>query len=325
MPRIRRTPNGPMKVCTGCRADKPTSEYYAKGIQRGQQRIMAKCKDCFRKQANKSKRPSRNVNEIYIDPLGRQRGGYFHPELNCLVKNCRDCKKPTPLDQLQIKGITPSGKPHRVARCPQCAESRNKQYRVNYRAEHQDYFREYNQQYQKEHAEELKARKREYLSREQVKEHHKNWKRQDRLKNREKIQARMQKWLEKHPGYTKERNKLYREMKGDTLREYDRQRSKDPKRKDQLRDHKARRRAQKLGSRIGRIRWDHIIQRDNATCYLCEKKLSKKEITFDHVIPLTRGGPHTEDNLKVACRSCNSRKHNKLLEELDWYPPIDIR
>lgn len=58
-----------------------------------------------------------------------------------------------------------------------------------------------------------------------------------------------------------------------------------------------------------------IITRDNSTCYLCGQKLEPDEITFDHVIPFELGGNHTAENLKVACRPCNSAKCNKSLEE----------
>lgn len=33
---------------------------------------------------------------------------------------------------------------------------------------------------------------------------------------------------------------------------------------------------------------------------------------FDHVVPLSRGGPHAADNLTVACRRCNRSKGAKV-------------
>lgn len=35
------------------------------------------------------------------------------------------------------------------------------------------------------------------------------------------------------------------------------------------------------------------------------------DLTIDHIWPLSRGGPDTEDNLRVLCRSCNSSKGAK--------------
>lgn len=60
-----------------------------------------------------------------------------------------------------------------------------------------------------------------------------------------------------------------------------------------------------------------IIARDGSSCYLCHRELTAFEITLDHVIPLARGGFHTVDNLRVACRRCNRKKSNYLLSELD--------
>lgn len=41
--------------------------------------------------------------------------------------------------------------------------------------------------------------------------------------------------------------------------------------------------------------------------------------TLEHVMPLSRGGSHTFDNTALACHSCNTRKHNKTVEEFMKY------
>lgn len=50
----------------------------------------------------------------------------------------------------------------------------------------------------------------------------------------------------------------------------------------------------------------------------CEYCGSTDEITIEHRIPLIKGGSHTLDNLTSACKSCNSSKQDKTLEE--WCP-----
>jgi 5-methylcytosine-specific restriction endonuclease McrA len=60
-----------------------------------------------------------------------------------------------------------------------------------------------------------------------------------------------------------------------------------------------------------------VYDRDDGKCYMCGKELPFNGFDLEHVIPLARGGNHTYDNVKVACRSCNARKHTKLLKELD--------
>lgn len=55
-----------------------------------------------------------------------------------------------------------------------------------------------------------------------------------------------------------------------------------------------------------------IYKRDGHKCQYCG---STKELTIDHIIPRSRGGQDTWENLVVACMPCNTRKSDKLLEE----------
>lgn len=61
-----------------------------------------------------------------------------------------------------------------------------------------------------------------------------------------------------------------------------------------------------------RFTLDEIFKRDGGWCYLCEQDVDRKDATMDHVIPVTKGGPHTRANVKLAHRSCNTRKGNRL-------------
>lgn len=56
-----------------------------------------------------------------------------------------------------------------------------------------------------------------------------------------------------------------------------------------------------------------IFIRDDYTCQYCG--LRSNDLTLDHIIPRSRGGPHTWDNLVSACRTCNHRKGGKSLQE----------
>ncbi len=73
----------------------------------------------------------------------------------------------------------------------------------------------------------------------------------------------------------------------------------------------------KRASTIEKVDFASILERDGLFCYICEQAiLPDQAIDFDHVIPLSRGGVHTESNLKPTHHLCNRRKFNKLLEEL---------
>lgn len=61
--------------------------------------------------------------------------------------------------------------------------------------------------------------------------------------------------------------------------------------------------------RVNRLR---IYKRDNYTCTYCG---SKKNLTIDHIIPKSKGGKNTWDNLVTCCSSCNIHKGNRTPEQ----------
>jgi 5-methylcytosine-specific restriction endonuclease McrA len=56
-----------------------------------------------------------------------------------------------------------------------------------------------------------------------------------------------------------------------------------------------------------------IFIRDEHTCQYCGSRTN--DLTIDHVVPRSRGGGHSWDNLVSACRSCNHRKGGKTVQE----------
>ena len=46
----------------------------------------------------------------------------------------------------------------------------------------------------------------------------------------------------------------------------------------------------------------------NTACHYCGRILVLNNSTFDHIIPISKGGPSTVDNIQVICRPCNHMK-----------------
>lgn len=61
----------------------------------------------------------------------------------------------------------------------------------------------------------------------------------------------------------------------------------------------------------------NILTRDHHCCQYCGRKGGPGELTLDHVIPRSRGGASSWENLVAACRRCNNRKGDRLPEEAD--------
>ncbi len=66
------------------------------------------------------------------------------------------------------------------------------------------------------------------------------------------------------------------------------------------------------GIKFSRI---NVAMRDDFRCQYCSVTLPLRKLTFDHVIPRSRGGKTVWDNVVMACRGCNGRKGNKTPNE----------
>lgn len=95
--------------------------------------------------------------------------------------------------------------------------------------------------------------------------------------------------------------------------------------KDRKRRHKIRE-----NGRVENIRLGQLIARDNNVCYLCNEDCDRDDYvttseghfiagetypSIDHVVPISKGGTHTWDNVRLACFSCNAIKSDNLIKE----------
>jgi 5-methylcytosine-specific restriction endonuclease McrA len=58
-----------------------------------------------------------------------------------------------------------------------------------------------------------------------------------------------------------------------------------------------------------------VALRDNFTCQYCGTAPGRSLLTLDHIIPRSRGGVTSWENVVTACRPCNMRKGNRTPEE----------
>ncbi|MDB5381301.1 MAG: endonuclease, partial [Rhodospirillales bacterium] len=69
----------------------------------------------------------------------------------------------------------------------------------------------------------------------------------------------------------------------------------------------------------------NVFLRDSFECQYCTDARAAHDLTFDHVVPRSRGGRTTWDNVVTACGPCNLRKGSKLPRECRMFPVQEPR
>lgn len=64
----------------------------------------------------------------------------------------------------------------------------------------------------------------------------------------------------------------------------------------------------------------NVFLRDAWHCQYCGDRYRTQELTFDHVIPKSRGGRTSWSNIVTACRCCNTKKGHRMPHECAMYP-----
>lgn len=88
------------------------------------------------------------------------------------------------------------------------------------------------------------------------------------------------------------------------------------------RTHNIAQRAKKKGVVVEPISRMYVYKRDGFKCYVCgvrvvtSKTYRPDQATLDHLIPLSKGGPHTYANIKTCCHACNAAKRDKDADRL---------
>jgi 5-methylcytosine-specific restriction endonuclease McrA len=64
----------------------------------------------------------------------------------------------------------------------------------------------------------------------------------------------------------------------------------------------------------------NVFLRDRFTCQYCGEPFVTNVLTFDHIVPRSRGGRTTWENVVTACEACNLTKGSKLPRESGMFP-----
>ncbi|MFA5376392.1 MAG: HNH endonuclease [Dehalococcoidia bacterium] len=178
--------------------------------------------------------------------------------------------------------------------------------------------REYSKRCREAHLDCIKERQRCYreANRERINESRKRWRKLHSEQYNKKHCEESKCYRKAHP----EQNKLWRKAHPERIKEYTRRyheshpnnyRNWQKANADICRANNHRRRARftEVENTLTVKEWQIIKDTYKHKCVYCGKKL--KNLTMDHVIPISKGGGHTKENVVPACKSCNSRKRDR--------------
>ena len=126
-------------------------------------------------------------------------------------------------------------------------------------------------------------------------------------------------WEQEHQkeraAYNRQWAQAHREKRNEQSRQW---RKANPEKR---RKNERRHRALKNGATTEPVDEAAIYERDGHMCVYCG---ATEDLTLDHIVALTNGGPHCEDNLAVACRRCNFSKGAKSLIDWLWFKTLIV-
>lgn len=79
-----------------------------------------------------------------------------------------------------------------------------------------------------------------------------------------------------------------------------------------IRNHKYRSLKRKSVGNFTEKEWAHKKEQCEFKCVFCGKKEPEIKLTIDHIVPLSKGGTNYIGNIQPLCKSCNSRKCDRV-------------
>ena len=130
-----------------------------------------------------------------------------------------------------------------------------------------------------------------------------------RLRHLEKARARDKRYSIEHKAQRLAYLRQWREKNQDRIKELKRSWLRANPEKKRVQSH--RRRAHKLVVKndLTHKQWQVILESYGSQCVYCGKAATEQE----HIIPFSRGGENTQDNVVPACKKCNTAKGSKSL------------
>jgi hypothetical protein len=213
-------------------------------------------------------------------------------------KKCKKCGVEKPLTEFYMHY-----KKYYSTLCRECTAK----YHAEHYQKHKDRYEAKKREYKEKNKEQIKVKRKEKYNenREALLKKNKEY----RAAHPEIIAAKLKRWYKNN----KERYEIYRKKYHNTS-----------KGKKQILFGMQRRRILENKSKFTLTyeQWEKILASQKNRCSACGKTFNKKlKPTKDHIVPLSKGGGYTFENIQALCLSCNCKKATKLDQRkiITWF------
>lgn len=160
-----------------------------------------------------------------------------------------------------------------------------------------------------------RAREWKKNNQEHVKQYGKNYYPSYYQQNKERIKQNASAWKKKNKNKVNKMNRNYR-LKYPEKAKFFSRRWKQAN-KDRVNASTVKRQALIKGATVGELFLrEEVYIRDNGICHICKLPVSIEDYQIDHIIPVSKGGPHTKNNVATSHARCNQQKGNRLQNAL---------
>ena len=139
-------------------------------------------------------------------------------------------------------------------------------------------------------------------------------------KNVAKRNSSSRAWRQKHPEKMRESSTNWAARNPEKVRAAHKRYVQNNREKHRLHTIKRRAKLRTILSNLTISEWRTVLLAYNSACAYCYR--SDVPLEKDHVIPISRGGHHTKENVVPACRSCNAKKGNRINYPVESVPPV---
>lgn len=201
------------------------------------------------------------------------------------LKRCTVCGIVKPASEFYKRKAAKCGLQSRCKQCSKKHYEEHKEYYTKYREDHKEKERNYDILYRARHEMEQKTRCKKYYQ-----------------ENKERLKECGRIYYRENTEQVKERNgKYHKSPMGKLVDLNNRHKRRELRDKTPKKDH------------LTLTQWQKILSSQKNKCAICGCNFDKiTPATMDHIVPLSKGGIHSSDNIQALCRVCNSRKSNKI-------------